>query len=188
MVVRFLRVVVAGLCLSVAGVAGAQEAAPKKKPSAAVGQEHFGFGAGIGFFNPNGLVLRAGARQVSLEASGGFAPALLSYGGNRDPELKLIAPLEVSPQVVFDVIELPREIRGGLRMGYRYNWALGHGGTFGGQVGKRWGHVLLEGLWGITVYPKAAEQLRGDRVPDGTNFNFPPEFAYGLTVQLLYYP
>jgi hypothetical protein len=96
--------------------------------------------------------------------------------------------VEVTPQIVFDFLEFRHEVRAGLRVGYRYNTALGDGGTLGGQIGKRWGHLLLEGLWGITVYPNAASKLRGDEVPEGTDFNFPPEFNYGLTVQVLYYP
>jgi hypothetical protein len=151
--VRFLAGVVIGLCIGMTGLASAQEATPKKK-SAAEGQESFGFGAGVGFFNPNGLVLRGGARLVSLEASGGFAPALLSYGSPQSPRLKLIAPLEVTGQAVFDAIEFSREIRGGLRLGYRHNFALGPGGTVGGQIGKRWGHVLLEGVWASASTPR----------------------------------
>jgi hypothetical protein len=176
---------VAALSLFLAGAAGAQE---EVKKTAAVGQENFGFGAGVGFFNPNGLVLRGGARAVSLEVSGGFGITLLSYGSNTDPKLKLLAPLEVSPQMVFDFLEFRREVRAGLRAGYRYNAALGSGGTVGGQIGKRWGHLLLEGLGGISVYPEAAAKLRGEEVSQGTDFNFPPEFNYGVTVQVLYYP
>ena len=166
----------------------AASAQAEVKKSAAVGQEHFGFGAGLGLFNPSGLVLRCGSRVVSLEVSGGFNVTLLSYGSNTDPTLELLVPLEVTPQVVFDFLEFKHEVRAGLRAGYRYNTALGHGGTVGGQIGKRWGHLLLEGLWGITVYPEASAELRGEEVPQGTDFNFPPEFNYGFTVQLLYYP
>ena len=189
MVARLLRVGLVGSCLMFASVAAAEEEPlPAKKPSAAVGQENFGFGASIGFYNPNGLILRAGARVVSVDVTAGFVPVLLSYGGNRDPSLKLIAPFEVTPQLSVELLTFPKEIRAGLRAGYRYNVDLGHGGTFGGQLSKRWGHVLLEGLWGITVYPKASDRLRGDRLPGGTEFNFPPELNYGLTVNLLYYP
>lgn len=188
MVARFLSIAMVGWFLSLTGLSAAQERPRANKPSAAVGQEHFGFGAGLGFYNPSGVVLRAGTRHVSLEASAGFTPLLLSYGGSRNPDLKLIAPLEVSPQLVFEILEFPKEIRGGLRLGYRYNAALGQGGTFGGQLGKRWGRLLLEGVWGISIYPKAGDELRGDQVPAGTSFNFPPEFSYGLTVQILYYP
>jgi hypothetical protein len=173
------------LSLFVAGRADAQE---KVKKTAAFGQENFGVGATVGFFNPNGLVLRGGARIVSLEVSGGFGITLLSYESNTDHELKLLAPLEVTPQIVFDFLEFSREVRAGLRAGYRYNTALGSGGTVGGQLGKRWGHLLLEGVGGITVYPNAGARLRGEEVPEGTDFNFPPEFNYGLTVQVLYYP
>src|SRR5687767_7784515 len=90
--------IVLGLCLS--APARAEGPAPK---TAAVGQENFGMGAGIGFFNPNGLVLRGGARVASLELSGGFAPALLSYENEPNkPRLLLIAPLEGSSQLVID--------------------------------------------------------------------------------------
>jgi hypothetical protein len=92
------------LLLSLTGVAVAQEAKPKKT-SAAEGQENFGFGAGIGFVSPSGLVLRAGARVVSVEGAAGFMPALLSYGSQQNPQLKLIAPLEATGQVVFEVLE-----------------------------------------------------------------------------------
>ncbi len=187
MVERFLGVAAAVLGLLLVKPAAAQESA-REKPSAAVGQENFGFGASIGFYNPNGLVLRLGARPVALDVTGGFAPALLSYGTNANPKLKLIAPLEVTPQLLIHVVTFSREIRGGLRLGYRYNWALGHGGTLGGQVGNRWGHFLLEGLWGITIYPNAADKLRGDEVPAGTSFNFPPQFSYGLSVNFMYFP
>lgn len=191
MLARLLKVGLVGICLSVTSVAAAAEGQvkpPAKKPSAAVGQESFGFGAGIGLYNPNGLMLRAGARVVAVDVTAGFVPILLSYGGNSSPKLKLIAPFEVTPQLSFELLTFPREIRAGLRAGYRFNSELGQGGTFGGQIGKRWGHVLLEGLWGITIYPKASQRLRGDTLPAGTEFNFPPELSYGLTVNLLYYP
>jgi uncharacterized membrane protein YfcA len=175
------------LLLSLTGVAVAQEAKPKKT-SAAEGQENFGFGAGIGFVSPSGLVLRAGARVVSVEGAAGFMPALLSYGSQQNPQLKLIAPLEATGQVVFEVLEFPREIRGGLRLGYRHNLVLGPGGTLGGQIGKRWGHLLLEGVWGISLYPDARDRLNGEQVPEGTSYNFPPELNWGLSVQVLYYP
>ena len=191
MVARLLKVALVGTCLSATSVAAAQEGGPDaraKKPTAAVGQENFGFGPSVGFYNPNGLMLRVGARVVAVDVTAGFVPVLLSYGGNRNPKLKLIAPFEVTPQLSFELLTFPREIRAGLRAGFRYNSDLGNGGTFGGQIGKRWGHVLLEGLWGITIYPKASDKLRGNRLAEGTEFNFPPELAYGLSLNLLYYP
>ncbi len=99
--------------------------------TAAVGQENFGVGAGVGLFNPNGLVLRGGARAVSLEVSGGFGITLLTYGSNTDPTLELLAPPEVTPQLVFDFLEFRHEVRAGLRAGYRYNAALGNGAPSG---------------------------------------------------------
>jgi len=190
MVVRTLGASVIALSLLVARAAGAQaaKAAGEAKGADAVGQENFGFGASLGFFNPNGLVLRGGMREASLEVAGGFGMTLLSYGPDASPELKLIAPLEIAPQLVFDFLEFRKGVIAGLRAGYRFNTALGSGATIGAQVGKRWRHVRLEGLWGITVYPKAADRLRGEEVPEGTSFNFPPQIAWGLSVQLLYYP
>ncbi len=150
--------------LLVARAAGAQEARAdgETKRADVVGQENFGFGPSLGFFNPNGLVLRGGVRQASLEVSGGAGITLLSYGSSENPKLKLIGPFEIAPQLVFDFLEFRKGVVAGMRAGYRYNTALGNGGTLGAQVGKRWGHVRFEGLWGITVYPQAADRLRGD--------------------------
>jgi hypothetical protein len=180
----------AGLCCT--GLASAQEADGnrdgERPKSAARGQEHFGVGATLGFFNPSGVSLRGGARAASLEVTGGFMPSLLSYGSSRDPQLKFIAPFELTPQLLFEVAELKRELRAGLRLGYRYNWALGHGGSAGGQIGKRFGHFLLEGVFGLTVYPGAADRLRGEEVPAGASFNFPPALNWGFNVSFFYDP
>lgn len=159
----------------------------KKPPEE--GQHHFALGAQIGFFNPNGLAVRAGFRPISLEVAGGFVPTLLSYGEQSDPDLKLIAPFEVTPQLLLGDIKLGNKIHGAFRLGYRYNLMLGHGVTFGGQLSKRWGHLQLEGLWGMSVFPGAVDKLRDeDTVPAKTSFNFPPSITWGLTVGLLYYP
>jgi len=193
---RWLGAVVAlGSSLLAAGQANAQTAVPPAEPGpsgvveAPPVQENFGMGAQLGFFNPSGLSVRAGARALSLDVSAGFVPVLLSYGGSRSPDLKFIAPFEVSPQLLIDVVQFKHEMRGGLRLGYRYNTALGHAATLGGQIGKHISpHLLLEGVWGLSYYPRASDRLRGDQVPAGTSFNFPPELGYGLTVDLLYYP
>jgi len=183
---------VLGVSLCSSAVASAQEPSRtgdgERPKTAARGQENFGLGATLGFFNPSGLVLRGGARAAALEVTAGFMPALLSYGSSRAPQLKFIAPFELTPQLVFEVAELKREIRAGLRLGYRYNWALGHGGSVGGQLGKRFGHVVLEGVFGVAVYPGAADRLRGDEVPQGSSFNFPPSLNWGFNVNVLYYP
>jgi hypothetical protein len=181
---RWVGVVVvgAGLCLS--SVARAQDPGQ----SSALGQESFGVGATLGFFNPNGLAVRGGARAASLELTAGFMPTLLSYGSSRDPRLKFLAPFEVTPQLLFELAELKRDLRAGLRLGYRYNWVLGHGGSVGGQIGKRFGHFLVEGVGGVTVYPRASDRLRGERVPEGSSFNFPPWLNWGLNVSFFYYP
>lgn len=176
--------------LALPALAAEQDAGPeiRLKPKEEV-QHHFGFGAQLGFYNPNGLAVRGGWQSLSLEAAAGFTPTVLSYGGNSNPKLKLIAPFEVTPQLLLGDIKLGASIHGAFRVGYRYNWALGHGGTVGGQISKRYGHLQLEGLWGITIYPDAPEQLRSaDTVPDRTSFNFPPALTWGLTVGLLYYP
>jgi hypothetical protein len=152
-------------------------------------QQNFGFGAELGFYNPSGIALRAGARDLSLDVAAGFVPVLLSYGSAPNPKLKLLVPLEVSPQLLIHAITFRDDIRGGLRLGYRYNAALGHGATLGAQIGKRVTRkLLLEGVWGVSYYPNAADRLRGNQVPRDTSFNFPPQLGYGLTVSLLFYP
>ena len=152
-------------------------------------QQNFAFGAQVGFFNPNGLAVRAGFRPISLEVAGGFAPTLLSYGGQSDPDLKLIAPFEITPQLLLGDLKLGNKIHGAFRLGYRYNLKLGHGVTFGGQLSKRWGHLQLEGLWGMSVFPGAVDKLSEEHtVPGNTSYNFPPSITWGLTVGLLYYP
>jgi len=168
--------------------AGAQEREDEHTRSAARGQENFGIGAQLGFFDPSGVAVRLGARAVSLHVPAGVLPVLLNYGSAREPDYKFLAPLEIAPQVLVELVEFKNEVRGGLRLGYRYNAALGSGGSFGGQLGKRFGHVLLEGAWGISIYPKAAENLRGDQVPEGASFNFPPALNWGLNVAVFYYP
>ena len=185
MVERFLGGVAAVLGLLVVRPAAAQE--PVKQPSAAVGQENFGFGASVGFFNPNGAVLRLGARAVALDVTAGYALTALSYRTPVPAEMgaffsddigqahvKFLAPLELTPQLLINVVTFPREIRGALRFGYRYNTALGHAGTIAGQIGKRWGHLLIEGLWGISVYPKAEARLRDKEMPQDASFSLPP--------------
>jgi hypothetical protein len=159
---------------------------PPPEPSE---QANFGFGAQIGFYNPNGLTVRAGSQLISLEVSAGFAPVLLSYGDRRDPELKLLFPFEVTPQLVLQVGEFRNGITGAVLLGYRYNVALGHGATLGGQIEKRISRKLVaEGMWGLSYYPGASDRLRGDQVPTRTSFNFPPEIGGGITVGLLFYP
>jgi len=158
------------------------------EPSLAV-QENFGIGAQVGFYTPTGLSLRAGARTSSLEVAAGVMPTLLSYSeGLYGDKLKLIVPLEVAPTFLVEVLETKDHMRGGLRLGYRYNVALGQGGTLGGQLGKRFGHWLLEGSWGICVYPKAEHNLRGDQVPQDASFKFPPFLNWGLNVSAFYFP
>jgi hypothetical protein len=155
----------------------------------AEGQRNFALGAQVGFYNPNGLVLRAGFRPISLEAAAGWVPTLLSYGGDRDPTLKLIAPFEITPQLLVGDVEFGNEVHGAVRIGYRYNLTLGHGVTIGGQLSKRWGHVQLEGLWGVSIFPDAIARLREEgAVPENPSYNFPPSLNWGLTVGLMYYP
>lgn len=185
-----VAIVGVGVCVSQAAIAEGADGKgdPSRPPSVARGQENFGLGAELGFYNPNGFALRGGARAASLEVAFGFTPSLLSYGSAREPKLKFLAPLEVAPQLVFDIIEIKRELRGGLRVGYRYNWALGHGGSVGGQIGKRFGDFLVEGVGGITVYPNAAGRLRGDEVPANAGLNFPPALNWGVGVSIFFYP
>ncbi len=153
------------------------------------GQEAFGFGAQLGFYNPNGVTVRVGARAIAVQVTAGFIPVLLSYGSSRSPDLKFLMPFEVTPQLVIHAVTFKDDIRGALLLGYRYNTALGHGATLGAQIEKRVSRtVVLEGMWGLSYYPKASDHLRGDQVPEGTSFNFPPELGYGLTVGILYYP
>jgi hypothetical protein len=90
--------------------------------------------------------------------------------------------------LVINAVTFPREIRGALRLGYRYNAALGHAGTLGGQLGKRWGHFLLEGLWGISIFPNAEDKLRGKEVPANASFDLPPALGWGLSVNFMYFP
>lgn len=161
--------------------------APLEPPTE--GQQNFALGAQVGFYNPNGLALRAGFRPISLEVAAGWVPTLLNYGSDRDPKLKLIAPFELTPQLLLGDIKFGNKIHGAFRVGYRYNLALGHGFSFGGQLSKRWGHLQLEGLWGMSVFPNAADELRDeDAVPQNTSFNFPPSVTWGLSVGLMYYP
>lgn len=158
-------------------------------PLQPVAQENFAFGPQIGFYNPNGLVLRLGARALSLDVTAGFVPVVVAYGPSQSSSLKFLLPMEVTPQLLIHVLTFRDDVRGGLRLGYRYNTALGHGATLGGQIAKRISpRFQLEGLWGVTYYPHASRELRGEEFPEGTNFNFPPEFGYGLSVGLLYYP
>jgi hypothetical protein len=86
-------------------------------------------------------------------------------------------------------IPFENRIRGAFRLGYRYDLALGHGGTIGAQLSKRWGHLQLEGLWGISLFPRAQKKLRADAVvPNDPDFNSSPDWTWGLTVGLMYYP
>jgi len=152
-------------------------------------QANFGFGAQIGFYNPNGLSVRAGSRTISLEVSAGFVPVLLSYGDSRSPDLKLLFPFEVTPQLVIHATTFRHGITAAALLGYRYNMALGHGATLGGQIEKRIApKLVVEGMLGFSYYPDAANRLRGDQVPEGTTFNFPPQLGEGITVGLLIYP
>ncbi|MET0791733.1 MAG: hypothetical protein ABW061_09455 [Polyangiaceae bacterium] len=155
-------------------------------------QRNFGFGAQIGFYNPNGLSVRFGARAISVELTAGFAPLLVnyeSYSARQDNELKFLMPFEVTPQFVIHAVTFKHEMRGNLLLGYRYNTALGHGATLGGELESSIGRKLvLQGLWGITYFPDAIDHLRGDQVPADASFHFPPWFGYGLSVGLLFYP
>ena len=49
-------------------------------------------------------------------------------------------------------------------------------------------HWPLEGIWGLSNYPDAADHLRGDQVPNDTSFNVPPELGYGLSFAASFYP
>jgi hypothetical protein len=179
-----------GLLTTLSAAAGERDAGADDapKPQAEV-QRNFALGAQAGFYNPNGLALRAGFRPISLEAAAGWVPTLLSYGGDRDPTLKLIAPFELTPQLVLGDVKFGNDVHGALRIGYRYNLTLGHGVTLGGQLSKRWGHLQLEGLWGVSIFPDAVAQLRKEgTVPEDPSYNFPPSVNWGLTVGLMYYP
>ena len=168
--------------------ANAATAAPRRD-AAPEGQENFGVGAQIGFFNPEGLALRAGARAISLEAAGGFVPILLSYGDRTAPTLRLLFPAEATGQIIVHALTLGNDVRGALRMGYRYNAMLGHGATLGAQVAKRFGaHLQLEAMGGVSVYPDATNQLRGSEVSASEHFNYPPELGGGVTVGLMFFP
>ncbi len=152
-------------------------------------QEYFGFGAQVGFYNPNGLTVRVGPPAISLEATVGFVPVLLDYGDSRHPELKFLMPFEVTPQLVIHAVTFRNDVRGNLLLGYRYNAALGSAPTIGGQIEKRvTRHWLIEGMWGLSYYPDAADRLRGNQVPKDTDFQFPPQLGYGISIGALFYP
>ncbi len=152
-------------------------------------QDNFGFGAQIGFYNPNGLTVRAGARAISLELTAGFVPYLLSYGSSQHPELKFVFPFEVTPQLVIHAVTFKNGVSGAALLGYRYNVDLGHGTTLGGQIEKRISRKLVaEGMLGFSYYPDASDRLRGHQVPKDTSFNFPPQISEGITIGLLFYP
>ncbi len=162
-------------------------AANREAPTPA--DKYFGVGASLGFYQPNGLLVRAGLPAAALELAGGFTPIALSYGSDRDPKLKFLAPLEGTTVLIVQVLKMRHELRGALRLGYRYNAALSHGATLGGQISKRISpHWDLEGLWGVSYYPKARSELRGRDVPADASFNFPPELNWGLNVQLVFLP
>jgi hypothetical protein len=162
------------------------------RPAPPAGQSYFGFGAQLGFYNPNGLVVHVGVPAVAIEASAGFAPLLLSYRSDsqyEDNELKFLVPFEVSTQLVIHAVTFKHDMRGNLLLGYRYNRALGQGITLGGEIESRVTRKLvLQGLWGVSFYPDASDHLRRDRVPSDAEFKFPPWLGYGLSVGLLFYP
>jgi hypothetical protein len=188
MAVRLLGVIVgAAVLLAPHGARAEGETTEKTaEPEPLTG---FGVGAQLGFFNPSGFALRGGYGPVAIEAAAGFAVTALTWGSDRNPELKFIAPFEVSPQLLLGDIALTKTLHGSFRVGYRYNVLLGHGGTFGGQIARRWDHWQLEGLWGISVFTQAAQRLRDKgTVPPDTSFNIPPALQYGLTVGIMYYP
>lgn len=162
------------------------ETLPQRRPDP---QAYFGFGAQVGFYNPNGFSARVGVPAISLEATVGFVPVLLDYGDSQHPELKFLMPFEVSPQLVIHAVTFRNDIRGNLLLGYRYNAALGHAPTIGGQIEKRVSrHWLIEGMWGISYYPDAADRLRGNQVAKDTDFQFPPQLGAGISIGALFYP
>ncbi len=153
-------------------------------------QEAFGFGAQIGFYNPNGVSVRAGARAIALQVIAGFTPKAVSYGGYRDQKYEFFMTSEVTAQAVIYATTFRNEIRGHALIGYRYNGVYGHGAMLGAQIEKRVTRkLLLEGLWGFSYYPAAADRVRGDKVPKDADFGFPPpQIDFGVSVGLLFFP
>jgi len=176
----------------------AKAPAPEQEPP---GQRYFGFGPSIGFWKPNGLFVRAGIPAVELEAGGGYMLNYASYtttttsGGygvyvvQEQPQLKVFFALQGDVDLLVHLVTFKDRIRGGLRAGPRYNEALGYGVGLGGQLSKRMSaHWLLEGNWGVTVFPDAAHNLRRHEVPSSADFRWPPAINWGLNVAVLLYP
>jgi hypothetical protein len=156
-------------------------------------QDYFGFGAQIGDYNPSGLTVRVGGSAISLQVTAGFLPVLFVHyqdGDTRDGKLKFLLPFEVTPQLVIHAATFRNAIRGNVLLGYRYNSVLGHAATLGGQIEKRVSRKwLLEGMFGVSYYPRAEDRLLGDKVPKNDTFAFPtPQVSSGITIGALFYP
>ena len=146
-----------------------------------------------GLSSPLGLALRVGAPELSLETVAGFTPLYLVFyphGDTTQEVVKLLMPLEVTPQLVIHAVTFKDGIRGAARLGYRYNDLLGHGVALGGQIEKRVTRKLLvEALFGVNYYPKGSDRVRDKYGFGDGNYGFPPpSFSYGFSVGALLYP
>jgi hypothetical protein len=159
----------------------------------------FGGGIQAGFAVPNGLVLRFGPPQISLEAAGGATLNLLSYKAPKTSEAKgatlddgegsrltLISSPEVQTDLLVRVFGFEHGLSFGARGGYRFNQSFGHGASFGAYGALPVGRFLLEASFAIVVFPAAERRLRGDQVPHGTTFDIAPSVNSGLWVAILF--
>jgi len=164
----------------------AEDAAP-----IALSQRRFGVGPTAGFLSGSGLTLGGGGDVVRGWFTGGFMPILVFANArtpDKAPRFNYYSSWQINEDLAFHLFQRPR-VEGSLRVGYKYNSVLGHGGGAAGEVLYDLGpRVALQITVGVSIFPYAKDRLRDHGYPTDRDPSFPPAIQGTGNVGLVFFP
>jgi len=179
------------LLASVASSAWAQGPQEDAAPLA-VSQRRFGFGPTAGFLSGTGLTMGGGGDIVRGWFTGGFMPILV-FANARTPDkafrFNYYNSLQINEDLAFHLFDRPR-VEGSLRVGYKYNTVLGHGGGAGVAVQYDVSpRVALQITVGVSLFPYAKDRLVRDHgYPTDRDPTLSPAFQGTGNIGLVFFP
>lgn len=164
---------------------------PDAPATIAVSQRRFGFGPTVGFLSGNGLTMGGGGDVLAGWFTGGFMPLVVFGQATRDKTVRFnyYNSLQINEDLAFHLFRRTR-LEGSLRVGYKYNTVLGHGGGAGlGVLYDLGARVGLQIAVGVALFPSAKDRLVRDHgYPTDRDPSFPPALQGGGNIGLVFFP
>jgi hypothetical protein len=155
------------------------------------GQRQLGLGPLVGSWSGAGLSACAGLGPVKVWASGGYLPLLIFGNATADKAVRFnyYGSYQLGGDVAVRVRDHDR-VGLDLRLGYRFNSVLGHGGSAGvGVLYDLSRRVGLDFSAGLSIFPSGRDRLvREQGYPLDRTPALTPDLQAGGNVALVIYP